>query len=188
MWNSLTAVRAPSSNDRARQNSPARPRWEEKSMILRRFSSLAAALALTSVLAIAHDSGDVQHIRFTEDVVALEYVGNVNNSGANSSQFGYFSFVTQLPAFNGNPEDAAHANFTFFTGSCHTTSNDEWHLAHRGPNGHHYRVSGYVNPQLCGSGLLSQRDTHPNLDDAATGNSGYNDRRFRRREREHSHG
>lgn len=86
-------------------------------MILRRFSSLAviATLTLTTVLAIAQDSDDVQHIKFAEDVVALEYVGNVNNSGANSSQFGYFSFVTQLPAFNGTPEDAAHANFTFFT-------------------------------------------------------------------------
>jgi hypothetical protein len=42
-------------------------------------------------------------------------VGNVNNSGASSSQFGYFSYVTQLPAFNGTPQDAAHANFTFFT-------------------------------------------------------------------------
>lgn len=84
-------------------------------MFLRRLSPLAviAAIALTTVLATAQISDDVQHVRFTEDVVALEYVGNVNNSGANSSQFGYFSFVTQLPAFNGTPEDAAHANFTF---------------------------------------------------------------------------
>ncbi len=88
-------------------------------MFLRRLSPLAviAAIALTTVLATAQISDDVQHVRFTEDVVALEYVGNVNNSGANSSQFGYFSFVTQLPAFNGTPEDAAHANFTFFTGT-----------------------------------------------------------------------
>lgn len=57
--------------------------------------------------------GDVQLVRLGEDVVGLEYVGNVNNSGANSSQFGYFSYVTQLPAFNGTPEDAAHANITF---------------------------------------------------------------------------
>ncbi len=86
-------------------------------MVLRRLSSLAviAALALIAVLAAAEDTGDVQHVRFAEDVVALEYVGNVNNNGANSNQFGYFSFVTQLPAFNGTPEDAAHANFTFFT-------------------------------------------------------------------------
>ena len=74
-----------------------------------------SALMLTTVLATAQDRDDVQLVKFGEDVVALKYVGNVNNSGANSSQFGYFSYVTQLPAFNGTPEDAAHANFTFFT-------------------------------------------------------------------------
>ena len=86
-------------------------------MVLRKFSSLSviAALALTTVLATAQENSDAQTIRFAEDIVALEYVGNVNNNGANSNQFGYFSFVTRLPAFNGTPEDAAHANFTFFT-------------------------------------------------------------------------
>lgn len=69
---------------------------------------------LMPVLAAAQN-GDVQLVRLGEDVVGLEYVGNVNNSGVNSSQFGYFSYVTQLPAFNGTPEDAAHANITFFT-------------------------------------------------------------------------
>lgn len=117
MWNSLTTVAAPVSTDRRGKIPSGTPPWEETTMILRRFSSLAviATLTLTTVLAIAQDSDVVQHIKFAEDVVALEYVGNVNNSGANSSQFGYFSFVTQLPAFNGTPEDAAHANFTFFT-------------------------------------------------------------------------
>jgi hypothetical protein len=88
-------------------------------MLFRKSVSLAvvAAATLTAVLATAQGSDNVQHIhiRFAEDIVALEYVGNVNNSGVNSSQFGYFSFVTQLPAFNGIPEDAPHANFTFFT-------------------------------------------------------------------------
>jgi hypothetical protein len=85
-------------------------------MLLRKLSSLAAiaALTLAAVPATAQDD-DVQHVRFAEDVLALEYVGNVNNIGANSNQFGYFNFITKLPAFNGAPEDAAHANFTFFT-------------------------------------------------------------------------
>jgi hypothetical protein len=63
---------------------PATPPREKTKMVLRRFSSLAvtAALTLTTILAIAQDSDDVRHIRFTEDVVGLEYVGNVNNSGA----------------------------------------------------------------------------------------------------------
>ena len=84
--------------------------WLRKSLSL----TAAAAFMLTAVLAMAQ-TGDVQLVRLGEDVVGLEYVGNVNNSGANSSQFGYFDYVTQLPAFNGTPEDAAHANITFFT-------------------------------------------------------------------------
>jgi hypothetical protein len=85
-------------------------------MRLRKSSWLIAvtALMLVPALAKAHIN-DPQLVRLDEDVVGLEYVGNVNNSGASSSQFGYFSYVTQLPAFNGTPQDAAHANFTFFT-------------------------------------------------------------------------
>jgi hypothetical protein len=77
---------------------------------------MIAVLVLTASAAVAQDKdNDVQLIKFGDDVVSLKYVGNVNNSGANSSQFGYFSYVTQLAAFNGTPEDVAHANFTFFT-------------------------------------------------------------------------
>jgi hypothetical protein len=76
---------------------------------------VVAAIMLATVLANSQE-GDPQRIRFDEDVVGLEYVGNVNNAGANSSQFGYFSYVPEpLSAFNGTPEDVAHANFTFFT-------------------------------------------------------------------------
>lgn len=56
-----------------------------------------------------------QPITFTEGEPAFEYVGNENDSGALSKQFGYLSYVMGLPAFNGTPEDVAHANFTFFT-------------------------------------------------------------------------
>ena len=86
-------------------------------MLFRKFSSLALAamLASTPSLATAQQGENVQHVTFDEDVVALEFIGNVNNSGASSNQFGYFSFVTQLPAFNGTPETAATANFTFYT-------------------------------------------------------------------------
>lgn len=86
-------------------------------MVLRKLSplALAATLMLTPAFATAQQGGDVQHVTFDEDVVALEFIGNVNNSGANSNQFGYFNFVTQMPAFNGTPETAATANFTFYT-------------------------------------------------------------------------
>lgn len=86
-------------------------------MVLHRLSPLALAAMLTfaPVLAKAQQVDSVQHVTFDEDVVSLEFIGNVNNSGVNSNQFGYFNFVTQLPAFNGTPETAATANFTFYT-------------------------------------------------------------------------
>jgi hypothetical protein len=85
-------------------------------MSLSQSSSLIATAVLTLVTVFATaQTKHAQLINLGEDAVVLEYVGNVNNSGANSSQFGYFNYVTQLPAFNGTPEDAAHANFTFFT-------------------------------------------------------------------------
>lgn len=86
-------------------------------MILRQLSplALAAMLAFTPSIALSQQGESLQHVVFDEDAVSLEFVGNVNNSGATSNQFGYFSFVSQLPAFNGTPENAATANFTFYT-------------------------------------------------------------------------
>ena len=86
-------------------------------MIFRRVSPVV----LTTVLFFAPASvraqqvDGLQHVTFDQDVVSLEFIGNVNNSGPSSKQFGYFSFVSQLPAFNGAPETAATANFTFYT-------------------------------------------------------------------------
>ena len=83
-------------------------------MLLRKSSLVIVIVLLVALVAAAQDR-DVQMVKFSEDVLALEYIGNVNNSGTHSAQFGYFSYVAQLPAFNGTPEDVAHANFTFYT-------------------------------------------------------------------------
>lgn len=95
----------------------AKRREEEVVMILRKLSPLALAtmLVCTPGSATAQQTDGLQHVTFDEDVVSLELIGNVNNSGVNSNQFGYFSFVSQLPAFNAIPEAAATANFTFYT-------------------------------------------------------------------------
>ena len=86
-------------------------------MILRKLPllALAAMLVLTPSFATSQQGDGLHHVTFDEDVVSLEFIGNVNNSGPNSNQFGYFSFVSQLPAFNATPETAATANFTFYT-------------------------------------------------------------------------
>ncbi len=95
-------------------------------MVLRKLSplALAATLMFTPAFATAQQ-GNVQHVTFDEDVVALEFIGNVNNSGTNSNQFGYFNFVTQIPAFNDTPETAATANFTFYTAAVTQRVTDE---------------------------------------------------------------
>jgi hypothetical protein len=77
--------------------------------------ALAAMIIVTPAIAITQQGDNLQHVTFDQDVIALGFIGNVNNSGANSNQFGYFSFVSQLPAFNGTPETVSNANFTFFT-------------------------------------------------------------------------
>jgi len=86
-------------------------------MILRTLPplALAAILAFTPGIVRAQQTDNLQHVTFNEDVVSLEFIGNVNNSGPNSNQFGYFSFVSQIPAFNATPETVATANFTFYT-------------------------------------------------------------------------
>ncbi len=82
----------------------------------RKASLLVVAAILLSTLVVIAQETDIQLVRLHEDVVGLEFIGNVNNQGPNSSQFGYFSYVpSPLSAFTGTPEDAAHANFTFFT-------------------------------------------------------------------------
>lgn len=74
-----------------------------------------ALLVVFGVSAVAQDGPRI--IRFPQDTLALEFVGNVINPAGtpNSNQFGYFAFVDGLNAFTGTPEDAAHANFTFYT-------------------------------------------------------------------------
>lgn len=86
-------------------------------MILRKLCSimLSAMFVCVPAFAAAQQADSLQHINFSEDTISLEFIGNVNNSGPNSNQFGYFSFVSQLPAFNGAPETAGTANFTFYT-------------------------------------------------------------------------
>lgn len=87
-------------------------------MLVRKLRSLVAITAILFVAApmIAQDSeDDVQMVRFPEDVLALEYVGQVNNGSplctTSSCQFGYFSYVAGLPAF----DTSSNPNFTFYT-------------------------------------------------------------------------
>jgi hypothetical protein len=58
----------------------------------------------------------VTTIKIAEDQPTLEFVGQFNNSGASSQQFGYLSNIQGFGAvFSGTPENETTANFTFVT-------------------------------------------------------------------------
>lgn len=58
----------------------------------------------------------VTTIKIAEDQVALQFVGQFNNSGSSSQQFGYLSDIQGFsPVFSGTPQNETTANFTFVT-------------------------------------------------------------------------
>ena len=134
-------------------------------MVSPKSSLLAAAmLVFTSAFVTAQDGDNIQHVTFDEDVVALEYIGNVNNSGANSNQFGYLNFVSQLPAFNGTPESAATANFTFYTEAVtqRVTTNGTLRIVDRTGSTTVYLTSSpasFADPESFRSGMPIQTST-----------------------------
>ncbi|HSB75382.1 MAG TPA: hypothetical protein VLC12_07010 [Terriglobales bacterium] len=78
-----------------------------------RFLVLAAVVALACGFAA---SQTVTTIKIAEDQPALEFVGQFNNAGLSSVQFGYISDIRGFDlVFNGTPENESTANFTFVT-------------------------------------------------------------------------
>ena len=74
---------------------------------------LAAAIALACG---SSASQTVTTIKIAEDQPALEFVGQFNNSGALSVQFGYISDIQGFDlVFNGTLKNESTANFTFVT-------------------------------------------------------------------------
>lgn len=77
---------------------------------------LLHVIALIGFACISVAAQKITTIKITEDQPALEFVGQFNNSGAASQQFGYLSDIQGLgPIFSGAPENETTANFTFVT-------------------------------------------------------------------------
>jgi hypothetical protein len=77
---------------------------------MRRF----ALYSLWLIFAVACCSA--QTVQLVEDEPSLEFVGQFNNSGAASQQFGYISNIRGLSSiFSGVPQNEATAQFTFVT-------------------------------------------------------------------------
>jgi hypothetical protein len=72
--------------------------------------------AMTCVSAPAQKSAKVTNVPITQDRVVYEFVGQFNNNGSASQQFGYLSKVNGLDGiFNGEPENETTAILTFVT-------------------------------------------------------------------------
>jgi hypothetical protein len=79
----------------------------------RRMFALAAVLALACMFVVAQT---VTTIKIAEDQPGLEFVGQFNNSGTSSLQFGYISDIQGFDlVFSGTPHNESTANFTFVT-------------------------------------------------------------------------
>jgi len=82
--------------------------------IMKRFRSFLGAGALVILTCGLMTAQTV--ILIPEDQNALEFVGQFNNSGAASQQFGYLSNIKGLsPIFSGTPQNETTAMFTFVT-------------------------------------------------------------------------
>jgi hypothetical protein len=79
----------------------------------RRVLLIAVVIALGCICGSAQT---VATIKIVEDQVALQFVGQFNNSATSSQQFGYLSDIKGFsPVFSGTPQDESTANFTFVT-------------------------------------------------------------------------
>ena len=82
--------------------------------MLTRFVFRTSMVLASLVVAAALTAG--QAIPIPEDEAALEFVGQFNNVGAASQQFGYLSKIQRLSTvFSGIPQNETTARFTFVT-------------------------------------------------------------------------
>jgi hypothetical protein len=78
--------------------------------------TIATVLVVVATFAASAAAQDTTMIKISEDVPALEFVGQFNNVGPSSQQFGYISNISGFsPVFNGTPRNESTANFTFVT-------------------------------------------------------------------------
>ena len=107
---------------------------------------IVALLALTICVCPCYASGPTD-ISFNSGQIVLEAVGQVNNTGSNSVQFGYASKVAGIGnAFsnkNSRRSKRSHRSFYLLYRSREPASYDQWSF-----NSHCARGNDYLLPQL----------------------------------------
>ena len=82
----------------------------------RNTASLLASVMFVALTCLSAVAQTVSEVPLSQDQVVYEFVGQFNNNGAASQQFGYLSKITGLDGiFSGEPENEATALFTFVT-------------------------------------------------------------------------
>jgi hypothetical protein len=79
-------------------------------------ASLLASLIFAALTCLSAAAQDVTNVPLTVGQVVYEFVGQFNNNGAASQQFGYLSRVNRLDGiFSAEPENETTAMLTFVT-------------------------------------------------------------------------
>src|SRR6266403_2642025 len=84
--------------------------------MIRITSSILASVMFAALVCLNAAAQTVTEVQLSQDQVVYEFVGQFNNNGAASQQFGYLSKINGLEGiFSGEPENETTALFTFVT-------------------------------------------------------------------------
>jgi len=84
--------------------------------MIRISASILGSVMFAALISLSAAAQSVTEVQLSQDQVVYEFVGQFNNNGAASQQFGYLSKITGLDAiFSAEPENETTALFTFVT-------------------------------------------------------------------------
>ena len=84
--------------------------------MIRITSSILASVMFAALICLSAAAQSVTEVQLFQDQVVYEFVGQFNNNGAASQQFGYLSKINGLDGiFSAEPENETTALFTFVT-------------------------------------------------------------------------
>ncbi len=84
--------------------------------MIRITASILTGVMFAAVICLSAAAQTVMEVQLSQDQVVYEFVGQFNNNGMASQQFGYLSKINGLDGiFSGEPENETTALFTFVT-------------------------------------------------------------------------
>src|SRR5213075_96358 len=84
--------------------------------MIRITASVLTSVMFAALICLSAAAQTVTEVQLSQDQVVYEFVGQFNNNGSASQQFGYLSKINGLDAiFSAEPENETSALFTFVT-------------------------------------------------------------------------